>query len=507
MTYLYGAAVQGIQNYIFQINDLKNIIGASELVEQICSSELKSLIGEEWEDDNSIISAAGNIKYIFDNEDTLKNVFLKFPKQIMQLAPGITISQAAVQLNKEFSKAVNELENKLQIQRNRPINSITLGFMGMKRYPKTGLPLINKSINKEFVDASTFAKKNVVDINKRRVLCEKSFYGRNSYGKKLKAEQIASNIEDITDKNNWIAVIHADGNGIGQVVQKVGKNKEDYKKFSIALDNATIKAANDAYEAVKNELEENSIIPIRPIVLGGDDLTVIIRGDLALPYVQKFLESFEKYTGEGDLSILLSEHKVFKNGNKLTACAGIAFIKSSYPFYYGYDLAEQLCKEAKNKTKEYTKDGELPHSCIMFHKVQDSFIMEYKNIAKRELYPNKEISFKFGPYYLSKEEKTKEFFTIKDLIECVDSLSNDNKEGIRSGIRQWLKSLYKNKEMAEQKLIRLKNIQENEENKELLEKLTNAREEKDENDKDIKIQIYPAFDVLAYYTIKNQNTK
>ena len=35
--YLYGAAVQGIQGFIFQTNKLREIVGASELVEEICT--------------------------------------------------------------------------------------------------------------------------------------------------------------------------------------------------------------------------------------------------------------------------------------------------------------------------------------------------------------------------------------------------------------------------------------------------------------------------------------
>ena len=35
--YLYGASVQGIQQFIFQTNELKDIVGASELVEFICT--------------------------------------------------------------------------------------------------------------------------------------------------------------------------------------------------------------------------------------------------------------------------------------------------------------------------------------------------------------------------------------------------------------------------------------------------------------------------------------
>ena len=36
--FLYGASVQGIQHFIFQTNELKDIVGASELVENICTT-------------------------------------------------------------------------------------------------------------------------------------------------------------------------------------------------------------------------------------------------------------------------------------------------------------------------------------------------------------------------------------------------------------------------------------------------------------------------------------
>ena len=43
--YLYAAAVQGIQSFIFQTNRLKEIVGASELVEEICTSAFSELLG------------------------------------------------------------------------------------------------------------------------------------------------------------------------------------------------------------------------------------------------------------------------------------------------------------------------------------------------------------------------------------------------------------------------------------------------------------------------------
>ena len=43
--YLYGAAVQGIQSFIFQTNTLREIVGASELVEEICTKMFAEQLG------------------------------------------------------------------------------------------------------------------------------------------------------------------------------------------------------------------------------------------------------------------------------------------------------------------------------------------------------------------------------------------------------------------------------------------------------------------------------
>ena len=59
--YLYGAAVQGIQEFIFKTNELKHIVGASELVEQICTSAFD----EFAKNGESIVRAARKLFAIF----------------------------------------------------------------------------------------------------------------------------------------------------------------------------------------------------------------------------------------------------------------------------------------------------------------------------------------------------------------------------------------------------------------------------------------------------------
>ena len=68
--YLYGAAVKGIQGFIFQTNKLKEIVGASEMVSQICTTKFCELLygsaddlTKRMEDDTTfILHAAGSIK-------------------------------------------------------------------------------------------------------------------------------------------------------------------------------------------------------------------------------------------------------------------------------------------------------------------------------------------------------------------------------------------------------------------------------------------------------------
>lgn len=461
--YLYGAAVQGIQSFIFQSNELAKIAEYSELVEYICTTLFKEAANKRGEE---VIQAAGNVKHIFNCKKDCEEVVLEFPRKVMITAPGITVSQAVVEFEDvtHFGYAVNKLEDKLRAERNRRAVSLTAGLLGMYREPKTGLP----------------KRENFPEKEDTENLRQRSFYGKNS-DEKVTHVKGENNINNFTGKNDWIAVVHADGNGMGAIVREIGRNKNEFSIFSKNLDKATEKAANNAFAKVRNCFGQ--FIPIRPVVLGGDDMTVILRADLAIDYVKAYLEEFEKSTEE-------------IAGRKLTACAGIAFIKSSYPFYYGYNLAEELCSAAKEASNR-------EHSCMMFHKVQDSFVLDYKDIVKRELSPKEGPSLQFGPYYVLNEAPA-DYMSIKKLMELADELNKEENEGVRTGIRQWLTLLHDGNGRASQHLGRLIEI--------------NSEKDKSEKDKKVVDELIkpltetkhgavPALDCLTLYTIKNQTTK
>jgi len=480
--YLYGAAVQGIQNFIFQTNQLQDIIGASELVENICSTAFDEY-GKNC--GTPVVRAAGNIKHIFDNKEDCKKAVLEFPKKVMTMAPGITVSQAVVALDgsMDFGQAVEELEARLRIQRNKPSKNLNFCYSGVLRSRKTGLPVV-KVTDSEFIDMGTDKKRAQISSAKYN-LCNKFF------GCDINHKDFAYNIDDITGHNDWIAIIHADGNGLGQVVQKIGKSEDSLKEFSYALGQSTQNAAQNAFSRAIQSNRNTNAIPFRPIILGGDDLTVICKGDLAIPFTKYFLGEFEMETKKNIGNILKSCNCSIEY---LTACAGIAFIKSSYPFYYGYNLAETLCSEAKKNAKAPGNliDGLAP-SCLMFHKVQDSFVESYEEIVKRELTLDQGKTLKFGPYYLSGRIPNNHW-NIDRLISSAKLLEDEDGNAFKSGLRQWLSLAYQSIEKAEQKKSRLEKIIPHKFVQDLSD-FTNP-----DNGR------YPVYDILCLNTINNQKT-
>ncbi len=484
MKYLYGASIQGIQKYIFQTNELKDIVGASELVNQICDEDF---VRRYIDKDKMIVHAAGNIKCIFDNEDACRRAVRDFPKHAMEEAPGITISQAVVKFenDSDYSTKAEELESRLHAQRNRPVKSLTTGLMSMERSRTTGLPATtieyakdkNKEKDAQYLDEGTVAKRNAKDGGE--------LY-RKLTGDNVKCEHRPYDTKDLTDRNDWIAVIHADGNGLGEVVAAI-HDPDKMHEFSDNLDKATVAAAQAAYTTIKEEDEKSKgkwkKLPIRPVVIGGDDLTVICRGDLAVRFVEKYLDAFEKETNE-------------RIGQKLTACAGIAFIKSSYPFYYGYDLAEALCGEAKNDAKsndvKKANGGKTP-SCLMFHKVQSSFVEDYAAIKRKELTTSDGGSLCFGPYYLNEQAGR---WTIEALTKKVYDLSKESNNRIKTAIRQWLTLMHEDAGAAEQHSQRVMDVISGD--KSIYNSATKGI---------IRKNVYPAYDILSLLTIIEQETK
>ncbi len=456
MKYLYGASVQGIQSFIFQTNKLTEIIGASQLVEDICTDFFKGFLKEDFKDENLILGAAGNIKYLFDSHEACERVVRGFPKHVMLYAPGLTISQAVV-LDTGESNDFEKLEKLLKIQRNKAV-SVTQGIslMALENARRTGGIVVERDRDNDYIDQAQKLKREA-ERNGKATL-EGKLLGAVS----KRRDAFPNEMDHIKDAKNWVAVIHADGNNLGQLLMSMSeKIKSEYsdalKKFSQLLDDSTIAAAKRALEAtfVGDELRA-----FRPIVLGGDDLTVLIRADKAVRFTELFLTYFEEITRQKFSTFYPDLNIIPREG--LTACAGIAYIKSTYPFHYGVELAETLCKQAKKMSKK-DPSAQTPAS-LMFHKVHSSFVPNYEDLIIQELTARRQpasdedkagsLYFNYGPYFISPQSG--DFSTVGQLQKWVDVVKRP--ESPRSGLRNWLTDVKSNPVKAGETMARIREI-------------------------------------------------
>jgi hypothetical protein len=210
---------------------------------------------------------------------------------------------------------------------------------------------------------------------------------------------------------SYIAIVHADGNSMGQRIREIkisdaltmeDKNREfvrELRRFSLDVEKAAKAALNevrarlvrcivdkDGKKVIVHQLNQKMSIqielakskegkyyvPFRPIVFGGDDVTFVCDGRLGLSLAIEYLREFEHQTQLVD--------SLRKDGSGLTACAGVAIVKSHYPFARAYSLAEDLCASAKR----YRREKEIDGSCLDWHFALSGLSGSLKEVRDRE---------------------------------------------------------------------------------------------------------------------------
>lgn len=449
MEYLYGMSIQGIQEYIYSTNKLQEIVGASEIIDSLGQKNKDKkkddgplfAIFDELKESGLVkeilLNAAGNFRAIVNGKENLSKIVLELPKKIMQNAYGITVSQAAVKYDgyKESSK---KLEENLKIQRNRPTLPLDMSINFMLLAPKTARGVVKFSDDRLDISCAQKRKSHDRWFNKRRT--------EHNEEDDIKFAELKE-FSDISNKKHKLAVIHADGNGLGvlvknlaQIVDSIGKT-EAIVNFSEALDRSTKSAFANAKKRTKETFGDS--LKIKALILSGDDMTAVCDADIALEFTKNFIEEFENAT-EREKSYI---------GRKLTMCAGIAYCNEKFPFHYAVSLAEELCGMAKKHSKnKYPKESATP-SCVMFHNFQswDNFIKDELTIKNK----SNNIRCDFGPYYLNKDGEA----NIDAFVNLAKIYSGEKSP--KGKLREWIKELGVNENLAKMMLDRINDMLEN----------------------------------------------
>jgi hypothetical protein len=171
-------------------------------------------------------------------------------------------------------------------------------------------------------------------------------------------QSLQSDPERLEKDLAWLGVVHADGNGFGQLFWGLSSRAsalgldyiDTYRRFSVAVNLCGIAAFRTAVTRFPRHGPQSADDPrqIVPLVLGGDDFTVICDGRHAVAFAANYLKAFEEVTANNEL---VSKIAAADPPVTIGAAAGVAIVKPHFPFYRAYELAEDLNKSAKSHWK------------------------------------------------------------------------------------------------------------------------------------------------------------
>ena len=372
------------QAYIFKNKELKKNIDASYTIDEITSSGyFKKYFPEYYnEEKNLVYSGGGHTILVFDNdveendntgkENQAVRFAKKLSKQIFCDYDGLEVFIKIMDYNEndDPSKNIQNLMKKLEEKKAVRRASFRQGTFGME-VSKGEAERVFDSEKKE--KEAEQRKKDAENRREKRIREEKKKIQEEEtthYELVTQLEKLGGNKDD----NNFIAVVHIDGNLMGKKVQENDKElrkildrisdpekkldmyREKKQEFSEKIDKLFKGAYSDMQDAVKKQIENGNLkdlsleevvneekqinFPVRRIITAGDDICFVSEGRIGIECAVEYMKALWK-----------------RSKGENSACAGVAIVHQSYPFYKAYEIAESLCSSAKKYNASLDKEG------------------------------------------------------------------------------------------------------------------------------------------------------
>lgn len=476
---------RGIQSYIFDSGKMKEMVGASELVKELCESKLDEVINHlkleqiiptKKEDSDKVANMtpnqiffsrrSGGVFTAIFADKSMRDRFLSiWSILVTRLVPGLETVNAVYESD-DLQKLIKETYDILGYNRNCSPPVLPEATPMHVLAPRTGKPaaenIISPDGSRGWTDEASIIKQKIADSESSKALSS-SFLSSEYKNKFLFPKNLEYDNDEKTEfpyrkDSRYLGLIHADGNGLGETLLSIRKQFTDgaeyavmLRLFSDHLEKSTREAAQKATaKLIAKYGKDSGILPMRPLVLGGDDLTVLVRADYAMDFTEDYCKAFEETT-EGNFKYL-HESSGGKIPAKLTACAGIAYIKNNQPFMDAFELAESLCSASKKVSKDVKKKESRNYipATVTSLVVTNSFIESYEAYKKRELTikkGNKEYIATLGAYAFDENEKS--IPTLKSLRNLCETFKKDGVTS--SSVRQYATMIFGDENISREK--------------------------------------------------------
>lgn len=337
------------QDYIFARKELKENAARSNVIRYVTGSEFfRSAAGALYqEQDNLVYAGGGHTVLQFPNAEQARAFTRAVTEAAMRRFHGLEVfaKQMTYDETKTPGENLKALSSQLEQKKSRRKHSFYWSSFGVETLDSHTLRPVprEQSPEAERVGQDTLRPENGCTFPDR--------------------------FDELAEGDNFIAVIHVDGNGMGKRVDSIYGQNDEWetcrKKLRIFSDGIQ----QDFEAAFKDMMYEtmdclgitSGSLPLRPVILAGDDVCFVTRGSIGLECARIFMERLSSRTNVGDQMSYAS-------------CAGVAIVHQKYPFHMAYNLAEELCSNAKRFGAELDPEGRVSAMDwhIQFGQLRDS---------------------------------------------------------------------------------------------------------------------------------------
>lgn len=472
MNRLYMYDVRGIQNYIFRTNKVKEIIGASMMVEDLIlrlfekSAEklklrVKSRVTHQDEllfsfikDDNLdaevLYYGGGNLLVLYHDEQKAGEVSRMMCIDLVKETYSLQLAVASVEAQNEnsykedYQKLRKEME---RVKVNMPMSAPVSGFPITLNDPQTGFPFSQYGYDQKMTYES---------------------FRKRDFFEKHRLQKHIPNIENFGSKDgeSLIAVVHIDGNEMGKRIRDKMSKVTSYHQAAhvsrrisdeikeIFTDQALKMVESNIEKFCKEvNIDKDKDEAFRVIIYAGDDITFVCNARIAMRCVKTFMD-------------------VLENDGRYNACAGMYMCHTHFPFARAYEYCEQLCASAKALSRI------KPGNYVDFHVNYSGILNDIDDIRDKyycDMFKHQLIA---RPYHIGKELNDENIYEMNKLFDVLKRI--DRLVIARNQVKSLRESFYKGEGHLKEEILRV-----------------NSRLQEDDKLKDIDYKVlFDAIDIM-----------
>ena len=356
--YLSVFDLSGIQHYIYSSNKLSENIGASYLLSQALEEWLDEATDVAGKEAQVCWSGGGNAMVRTASLEQSRAVAAELSWRLHDRAPGLEVACVHHEWDGDhasFSQVREALFEALEAAKAGQLPPASFDGAGV-----TARCLVDDT--------------PAVELNRQ----DSRFLGPAAAAKAAAAPKAEAKLQSLfklpADRYAWtneterlgrsrgdrslLGVVHFDGNQMGERFRAPASLSE-LTELSRAVRDAGREALRDALDWLLKQMqgitdterggfelhacgdgdERKRCFPVRPLIYGGDDITLICDGRIALDLASTLLQAWTSQT------------RGLPNGEAF-ACAGVALVNAHYPFSRACQLAEELCANAKRWVRQ-----------------------------------------------------------------------------------------------------------------------------------------------------------